>query len=65
MTNLLVDNTALCQVYPVKKNSCNEMDGVRLQAQRLFELQDYIDAQPAAPARAGSASSRPRPRPAR
>ena len=44
-TNLLVDNEALCKLYPVKKNSCNEMDGVRLQAQRLFELQDYIDAQ--------------------
>ncbi|HWH30664.1 MAG TPA: hypothetical protein VNU26_17205, partial [Mycobacteriales bacterium] len=49
LTNLLVDNTALCQVYPQKKNSCNEMDGVRLQAQRLFELQDYIDAQNGGP----------------
>jgi hypothetical protein len=47
--NLLVDNTALCQVFPVKKNSCNEMDGVRLQAQRLHELQDYIDAQSGGP----------------
>jgi hypothetical protein len=45
LTNLLVDNTALCQAYPIKKNSCNEMDGVRLQAKRLFELQNYIDAQ--------------------
>ncbi|MCU1691955.1 MAG: Sphingolipid ceramide N-deacylase, partial [Frankiales bacterium] len=44
-TNLLVDNTALCQAFPLKKNSCNEMDGVRLQAKRLFELQDYVDAQ--------------------
>jgi len=44
-TNLLVDNTALCQAYPIKKNSCNEMDGVRLQAKRMFEFQDYIDAQ--------------------
>jgi hypothetical protein len=48
-TNLLVDNTALCQVFPAKKNSCNEMDGVRLQAQRVFELQDYIDAQNGGP----------------
>ncbi len=48
-TNLLVDNTALCQAYPYKKNSCNEMDGVRLQAQRMFELQDYIDAQSGGP----------------
>ncbi len=45
MTNLLVENTALCQLFPQKKNSCNEMDSVRLQARRLYELQDYIDAQ--------------------
>ena len=48
-TNLFVDNTALCQVFPQKKNSCNEMDGVRLQARRIFELQDYIDAQSGGP----------------
>ncbi|MCA1721307.1 MAG: hypothetical protein LC779_09505 [Actinobacteria bacterium] len=45
LTNLLVDNSVLCQEYPIKRNSCNEMDSVRLQAKRLFELQDYIDAQ--------------------
>ncbi|MGH2805932.1 MAG: hypothetical protein ACRDKT_01525, partial [Actinomycetota bacterium] len=28
-TNLLVDNNQLCKVYPFKRNSCNEMDGVR------------------------------------
>jgi hypothetical protein len=49
LTNLLVDNTGLCQLYPFKRNSCNEMDGVRLQAQRLFELEDYIDAQSGGP----------------
>ncbi len=48
-TNLLVDNTALCQAFPVKKNSCNEMDSVRLQARRMHELQDYIDAQSGGP----------------
>ena len=50
-TNLLVDNTALCKVYPYKRNSCNEMDGVRLQHQRILELQDYIDAQHGGPGR--------------
>ena len=44
-TNLLVDNNQLCKVYPFKRNSCNEMDGVRLQAKRIHQLQDYIDAQ--------------------
>ncbi len=33
--NLLVDNEVLCTAYPLKQNSCNEMDGVRLQAKRL------------------------------
>jgi hypothetical protein len=47
--NLLVDNAVLCEVYPLKRNSCNEMDGVRLQAKRLHELEDYIDAQNGGP----------------
>ena len=48
-TNLLVDNNVLCEVYPFKRNSCNEMDGVRLQAQRIRELERYIDAQSGGP----------------
>jgi hypothetical protein len=48
-TNLLVDNNVLCEVYPYRHNSCNEMDGVRLQAQRLRELERYIDAQSGGP----------------
>lgn len=48
-TNLLVDNNQLCKLYPYKRNSCNEMDGVRLQAQRLRELKRYIDAQSGGP----------------
>jgi microsomal dipeptidase-like Zn-dependent dipeptidase len=47
--NLLVDNAVLCELYPYKQNSCNEMDGVRLQARRIHELQDYIDAQSGGP----------------
>ena len=43
--NLLVDNGVLCTAYPYKKNSCNEMDGVRLQARRIRELENYVDAQ--------------------
>jgi hypothetical protein len=48
-TNLLVDNGQLCKAYPFKRNSCNEMDGVRLQAQRIRELERYIDAQSGGP----------------
>jgi len=43
--NLLVDNEALCKLVPVRANSCNDMESVRLQRKRIFELQDYIDAQ--------------------
>ena len=43
--NLLVENKVLCEVYPLKKNSCDEMDAVRLEAKRIRELEDYIDAQ--------------------
>ena len=32
-----------------EENSCNEMDGVRLQARRIHELEDYIDAQSGGP----------------
>ena len=50
--NLLVENNQLCRLYPfgpdgtpTSKNSCDDMDSVRLQAQRMHELQDYVDAQ--------------------
>jgi hypothetical protein len=41
----LVENRALCEIYWLKKNSCLDMDSLRLQASKLNELQDYIDAQ--------------------
>ena len=48
-TNLLVDNEVLCEIYPLKRNPCNEMDNVRLQRKRIDELIDYIDAQSGGP----------------
>jgi hypothetical protein len=49
--NLLVENNKLCELYPLKHNSCDDMDSLRLQAQRMYELQDYIDAQSGGPGR--------------
>ncbi|HWJ66114.1 MAG TPA: hypothetical protein VNT31_05530 [Nocardioides sp.] len=43
--NLLVENNKLCELYPLKKNSCDDMDSVRLQASDMVRMQDYIDAQ--------------------
>ena len=50
-TSLLTENHVLCTVYPLKKNSCDDRDAVRLQAQRMREMQDYIDAQHGGPGR--------------
>ena len=47
--NLFVENRALCELYPLKRNSCDEMDSVRLQDRRIDELEDYIDAQNGGP----------------
>ena len=51
-TTLLVENEVLCNVQStvnpggwVGPNSCNTMASIRLQAKRLREMQDYIDAQ--------------------
>ena len=43
--NLLVENNQLCELYPIKHNSCDDMDSMRLQAKDMYEIQDYIDAQ--------------------
>lgn len=43
--NLLVENNKLCELYPLKKNSCDDMDSIRLQASDMVKMQDYIDAQ--------------------
>src|SRR4051794_30912961 len=43
--NLLVDNGKLCDIYPLKRNPCDEMNTIRLEAADSYKLQDYIDAQ--------------------
>ena len=49
--NLLVENNQLCRLYPIKHNSCDDMDSIRLQAQDMYDLQDYVDAQFGGPGR--------------
>ncbi|MDZ5619799.1 hypothetical protein SFC88_03120 [Nocardioides sp. HM23] len=43
--NLLVENNKMCELYPLKRNSCDDMDSIRLQAADMYEFQDYVDAQ--------------------
>jgi microsomal dipeptidase-like Zn-dependent dipeptidase len=45
IVNLLVQNRALCEIYPLKNSACNDMESIRIQARDMFALQDYIDAQ--------------------
>ena len=45
MVNDLVENRALCELYPLKQNNCNEMVSAYQQAEDMHALQDYIDAQ--------------------
>ena len=45
MVNDLVENRALCELYPLKQNNCNEMASAYKQAEDMRALQDYIDAQ--------------------
>ena len=50
-TSLLTENHILCTLYPLKKNSCDDRDSVRLQAQDMRAMEDYIDAQYGGPGR--------------
>ncbi|MEV6978360.1 discoidin domain-containing protein [Kitasatospora sp. NPDC093806] len=43
LVNDLVTNGLICSVYPFKDRGCDEMDSIRLQARKTYELQDYID----------------------
>jgi hypothetical protein len=47
--NLLVENNQLCMLYPIKRSleyaECDDMTSIRRQAQDMYDMQDYIDAQ--------------------
>ncbi len=49
MVNDLVENRALCDLYPLKQNSCDEMASARKQAQDMRDLEAYVDAQNGGP----------------
>lgn len=51
MTNLLVSNRVLCELYPLRSNPCDEMETVRIEARQAHEIQDYVDAQYGGPGR--------------
>ncbi len=51
MGGVAVDNGQLCELYPLRRNSCDEMATARLEIQDFHELQDYIDAQFGGPGR--------------
>lgn len=51
LVNLLVENNQLCMIYPIKRNSCDDMTSVRLQAKDMRDFEKYIDAQHGGPGR--------------
>lgn len=42
---LLVANRAICELFPYRDTSCDEMDQIRVQSRYLYSMRDYIDAQ--------------------
>ena len=58
----LVEDEPLCEIEPSRSHSCDETDTIELEAQRLRELEDYVDAQSGGPGKGGSGSSRTRAR---
>ncbi len=49
MVTQLVENEGLCTLMSQRRNPCNDMASVRVQAADLRGLQDYIDAQSGGP----------------
>lgn len=49
LVNLLVENNQLCMLYPLKRNSCDDMTSIRLQAKDMHLMEKYIDAQHGGP----------------
>jgi hypothetical protein len=49
MVTDLVDNEALCSIMSMRRNPCNDMASVHIQARDLHALQDYVDAQSGGP----------------
>lgn len=49
LVNHLVHNEILCRINPQKQNDCDPMESILLQIRRMYEMQDYIDAQHGGP----------------
>lgn len=49
LVNHYTGNEILCQINPQKQNDCDFEANWRLQHQRIYEMQDYIDAQNGGP----------------
>ena len=49
VTAQLVEDEALCNIEPQKSHSCDETETIELEAKRMQELEDYVDAQSGGP----------------
>ena len=62
IVNDLVENRALCELYPLKKNNCDEMASARLQAQDMYDAAG-LRGRPERRPRQGLAADRAQPDP--
>ena len=49
LVNHLVHNEILCRINPQKQNDCDPIEAIDLQIRRMYEMQEYIDAQHGGP----------------
>lgn len=47
----LIEDEPLCEIEPERSHSCDETDTIELEARRLRELENYVDAQSGGPGR--------------
>lgn len=48
-TAMLIEDEPLCEIEPLKAHSCDEDDTIALEAERMRELEAYVDAQSGGP----------------
>ncbi len=60
LVNLLVENNQLCMLYPIKRNSCDDMTSIRLQAKDMHKM-ERLHRRPARRPRQGLVPHRHRP----
>jgi microsomal dipeptidase-like Zn-dependent dipeptidase len=46
-----IEDTPICEIEPLRSHSCDETQTIKLEIERLHQLEDYVDAQSGGPGR--------------